>query len=121
VASYSIISPLSMTLTSNIWMEWDTTNTVLASWSVVRPRLDLRITPTMTVSAFDEMVFMAPGTHLTASQHLSNRTGALFSWNFAPKSWIYVALNDYSAQDDQSLMKPQYNISAFKAKYLLYF
>jgi len=121
VASYSIISPLSMTLTSNIWMEWDTTNTILASWSVVRPRFDLRVTPTMTLSAFDEMVFVAPGTDLASSTHLSNRVGALFSWNFAPKSWIYVALNDYQSQDNNGFMKPQYTISAFKAKYLLYF
>jgi hypothetical protein len=120
-ASYSFISPLSLTLSNNLWLEWDTTNTVLVSWSVVRPRLDLRVTPTMTLSAFDEMVFMAPGIHLTASQHLSNRTGALFTWNFAPKSWIYIALNDYSAQNYDGFMQPQYTISAFKAKYLLYF
>lgn len=121
VASYSFISPLSMTLLTNLWMEWDTTNSILASWSVVRPRMDFRITPTMTLSAFNEMVFLAPRTDLTSSQHLSNRMGALFSWNFAPKSWIYVAINDYQAQDPNGFMQPQYTISALKAKYLLYF
>ncbi|HAD81795.1 MAG: hypothetical protein A2509_09425 [Candidatus Edwardsbacteria bacterium RIFOXYD12_FULL_50_11] len=121
VASYSFISPLSMTLLTNLWMEWDTTKSILASWSVIRPRMDFRITPTMTLSAFNEMVFLAPKTQLTSSQHLSNRMGALFSWNFAPKSWIYIALNDYQAQDLNGFMQPQYTISAVKAKYLLYF
>lgn len=110
-----------MTLLTNLWMEWDTTNRVAASWSVVRPRMDFRITPTMTLSAFNEMVFLAPRTDLISSQHLSNRMGALFSWNFAPKSWIYVAINDYQAQDPNGFMQPQYTISALKAKYLLYF
>jgi len=121
VASYSFISPLSMTLLTNLWMEWDPSNKIVASWSVIRPRMDFRITPTMTLSAFNEMVFLAPETKLASSSQLSNRVGALFSWNFAPKSWIYVALNDYQAQDADGFMKPQYTISAFKAKYLLYF
>ncbi|KPL15995.1 hypothetical protein AMJ74_00145 [candidate division WOR_3 bacterium SM1_77] len=52
----------------------------------------------------------------------SMRPGLLFSWNFRPKSWIFIiALNDYRAQDDQGLMQPQYSIGAIKAKYLLYF
>lgn len=120
-ASYSLVSPLCLTMLTNLWMEWDPTNKIVASWTVIRPRLDFRITPTMTLSAFNEMVFLAPEARLGSSEQLSNRVGGLFSWNFAPKSWIYIALNDYQAQDADGFMKPQYTISAFKAKYLLYF
>jgi hypothetical protein len=120
-ASHSFISPLCLTMLTNLWMEWDPDNKIVASWTVIRPRLDFRITPTMTLTAFNEMVFLAPEARLESSEQLSNRMGALFSWNFAPKSWIYVALNDYQAQDTDGFMKPQYTISAVKAKYLLYF
>jgi hypothetical protein len=41
--------------------------------------------------------------------------------NFSPKSWIYIALNDYRAQDEHGRLQPQYSIGAIKAKYLLYF
>jgi hypothetical protein len=49
----------------------------------------------------------------------------LYSWNFSPKSWLYIALNDYNSLDytlhPDGKMTQKYAIGAVKAKYLLYF
>lgn len=124
-ASYSFVPPLSATLTSNLWVEWDPDNNVVAMWPRLRPRIDYRITSYMTLSIFDEMVSYTPQTHLGQTRLQSNRVGLIYSWNFAPKSWIYVALNDLSALDYSEHpggeMTEQYDIAAVKLKYLLYF
>jgi len=119
--AYSIIPPLSITLSTNLWVEWDTTNQIIAMWPRIRPRLDFRINADMTMSLFDEFVMYTPETDFGKTELLSNRLGFLYSWNFRPKSWLYVALNDYRAQDETGNVQPQYRIAAVKATYLVYF
>jgi hypothetical protein len=70
---------------------------------------------------FSELVFEITKGDPGKTDVLSNRFGILFSWRFLPKSWLYVALNDYREQDEQGHLQPQYRIGAIKAKYLLYF
>jgi hypothetical protein len=123
--SYSICPPLSTTLGGNLWVEWDPDNRVEAMTPLFRPRIDCRITPYMTLSVFNELVGSTPGSIFSKTRVQSDRLGMLYSWNFAPKSWIYVALNDYSALETDpahpaGMMKRQYAIGAVKAKYLLY-
>jgi hypothetical protein len=128
-ASYSIVPPVSVTLSSNLWLEWDNGRTPLAMFPVLRPRMDYRITPYMSLSVFDELFGSAPGFHPTLSKLQTNRMGLIYSWNFRPKSWLYVAVNDFSALQPeidgaalwQERMRHQYLISAVKMKYLLYF
>ncbi len=128
-ASYSITPPWSVTMSVNAVLEWDADNEPLAMTTVLRPRSDYRITPYMTLSAFDEMVLSAPQHHPTLSKLQTNRAGMIYSWNFRPKSWLYVAINDFSALQPevdrdgqwQERMRHQYLISAVKVKYLLYF
>jgi hypothetical protein len=127
--SYSFASPVSATLNSNLWMEWNPDRKVVAMIPRFRPRVDYRITAYMTLSVFDEMVGYAQQTRLADSRLQSNRLGMLYSWNFAPKSWIYFAVNDYASLEptrqpdgsDRLEMKQQYAIGAVKLKYLLYF
>ena len=123
--SYSFCSPLSATLRTNLWAEWDSTGQVLALWPWLSPRVDYRISALMTLSAFNELVGNAPQTHLSKTRLQSNRLGVLYSWNFSPKSWVYIALNQYNALDyserPDGEMKQQYAIGAVKVKYLLYF
>ncbi len=128
-ASYSITPPWSVTMSANVVLEWDADKEPLAMTTVLRPRSDYRITPYMTLSAFDEVYSTAEGFHPTLSKIQHNRFGAIYSWNFRPKSWIYLAINDFSrkvGEDDhygllQERMRHLYLISAVKIKYLLYF
>jgi hypothetical protein len=119
--SYSFIDQLSAGLNANLWVEWDTTNTVLAMYPRLRPLILIRFNADANLSLFSELVLVTPGTEYGKTELYSNRIGALFSWNFRPKSWIYLALNDYSAQDEYGEIHHQYQISAAKLKYLLYF
>lgn len=119
--AYSIIPPLSIVLSTNLWVEWDTIGTVLAMWPRIRPRLDFRINADMTMALFDEIVMYTPQTNLGETEFIANRLGFLYSWNFRPKSWLYIALNDYRAQDETGSLQPQYRIAAIKATYLFYF
>ncbi len=117
---YYGIPRLSMMLEASSWIEWDTTGEVLATTASFTPRAWYMITPTMEVSLFNEIVLTAPGTDFNAATYASNRIGFLFSWNFRPKSWLYVALNDYRIDDlgDLELLN---QVAAIKIKYLLQF
>ena len=119
--NYSIIPQLSMGLNSNLWIEWDTHNAIVAMTPRVRPQVTVRFDAYVNLSIFSELVMEAPGTDLGATDLLSNRIGMLFSWNFKPKSWLYLAVNDYRERDVTGSLQPQYTISAIKVKYLIYF
>ena len=48
--------------------------------------------------------------------------GALFSYQFSPKSWIYLALNEAHDRDNPArTMNLTGRVSVFKIKYLYYF
>src|SRR4030043_2231720 len=91
--NYSIIDPLSVGINSNLWIEWDTTNTIIEMTPRMRPNILFRFNAAMKLSLFTELVMTTPGTDFDRTELNTMRTGALFSWNFMPKSWIYVALN----------------------------
>jgi hypothetical protein len=119
--SYSIIPELAIGINVNHWIEWDVDNTVYAMHPSMRPRIDIKFNADMKLSVFSEFVMYTPGTDIGDTDLSAVRTGALFSWNFMPKSWLYLALNDYREQDDAMSLEPKYQIGAVKVKYLLYF
>jgi len=125
--TYSIIPQLSISLASYLWTEWDTDNTIIAIWPMFRPRIDVRFNADMSLTVFNELVTQTPGTDFGELDLLSNRFGLLFSWNFLPKSWLYIALNDHQMDLEDSSepwtwdVDPLYRIAAIKAKYLIYF
>jgi hypothetical protein len=119
--TYSIIPQLSISLASNLWIECDTHNTIIAIWPMLRPRMDIRFNADMSLTIFNEIVTQTPGTNFGELDLLSNRFGLLFSWNFKPKSWLYIALNDHQMHGEDGRLQPLYRIGAIKAKYLIYF
>ncbi|MEO0124266.1 MAG: DUF5916 domain-containing protein [candidate division WOR-3 bacterium] len=117
---WTVMPRISINFDSYFWVEWDTTNTILTIWPSATPRIDIKITPIMTFGIFNEFVFNTPGTNFGATEFLTNRFGFLFSYNFKPKSWLYIALNDYRANQGEGLAL-QNQVGAIKAKYLIYF
>lgn len=117
----SITSLINPGITTNMWIEWDTLGSIAAVTSQLRPNIVFFINADTKVELFSELVLNTQGADLTGSQLSSNRFGLLFSWRFHPKSWLYIALNDYRAQEEHAVLQPQYRIGAIKAKYLLYF
>ncbi len=120
--SYSIIDPLSAGISSNLWIEWDQTSHIVEMTSRLRPNVLYRFNAVMKLTLFTELVFKTPAAHWNQTELRAVRTGTLFSWNFLPKSWIYVAFNDYRVDDNANrMLEPRYLIGAVKASYLLYF
>ncbi|UCF71313.1 MAG: carbohydrate binding family 9 domain-containing protein [candidate division WOR-3 bacterium] len=119
--TYSIIPQIRLGLASYIWIEWDSVHTVEAIWPIFRPSIDIQFNATTVLRIFDEIVTQTPGTDFGELEFLWNRIGVLFSWNFMPKSWLYVALNDHREQDEFGDLQPSYQIGAVKVKYLVYF
>jgi hypothetical protein len=80
--------------------------------------MSLRITTEFVMQHAPE----TDGFHISPIDLRRIRTSALFAWNFMPKSWLYIALNDYHTQDYMTgELEPVYTIGAIKAKYLFYF
>jgi hypothetical protein len=119
--AYGIIDNASFVLNGNEWIEWDPDNNLVAITSVLTPRIDIRFNADMMLSVFSQMVFETPRTEYEETNLVSNRFGALLSWNFKPKSWVYVALNDYNIEDANGQMELYDRVAAVKAKYLVYF
>jgi len=119
--NYAIEQHVSVGVSSNLWVEWDTVGALLAMTPRVRPNINVRVDARTSLQVFSEIVMQTPGSDIQDTELYSNRFGMLFSWNFLPKSWLYIAINDYRLQDDQGALQPQYQVGAVKAKYLLYF
>ena len=118
--NYSLFENMSIGVNSNLWIEWDTLNTIITMTPRIKPNINFRFDADMNLNISSEFIMTTPGTDLGDTDLMSMRSGLLFSWNFLPKSWLYIALNDYH-MDDQGRLEPQYQIGAIKAKYLLYF
>lgn len=119
--NYSIIPNWSAGININNWVEWDTANTIISMMTRVRPNFFFRFTADMTMTVFSEFVALTPRSNLDETDLYSVRPGLLYSWNFLPKSWLYIALNDYHARDSMNALQHQYLIGAVKVKYLFYF
>jgi hypothetical protein len=118
---YSVTPQVSLILNANLWIEWDPANTLIATTSMLTPRIEYRINADMKIAIFNEFVVTMPRMNFSETELLSNRLGVLFSWNFKPKSWLYIALNDYRTQNETGDLELRNQIGAIKVKYLLYF
>jgi len=118
---YSVTPRVSFTLNANLWIEWNPSNALIATTSMFTPRIEYRINADMKLGIFNEFVMTMPRINFSETELLSNRLGVLFSWNFKPKSWLYIALNDYRTQNEIGDLELQNQIGAIKVKYLLYF
>jgi len=119
--AYYLFSRFSLIIESNTWVEWDNKKVIIAITPVVTPRIEFRISKDAKFSVFNEFVFTTPGTDFGKTEYLTNRFGFLFSYNFKPKSWLYIALNDYRVQDETDRLTLKNQVGAIKAKYLIYF
>jgi len=74
----------------------------------------------INISIYSQLVFSWLNEEDNKPKIQSNRIGLLFSWNFRPKSWIYIAFNDFR-EDVNGQFQLTEQLSAIKIKYLLYF
>ena len=111
---------------SNYW-ECDPAGKVAGVTTILRPRIDYRINAQMSFNVYDEVVLLTPGTQFDSTRLATNRVGFLYSWNFLPKSWLYIALNDFRIRKEPAVhypwegLKLVNRVGAIKLRYLFYF
>jgi hypothetical protein len=118
--SFVPTSRVSLITEGDFVMEWDPYGELHAITPIWIPRIEYQITAQMDISLYSEFVFVTEEGRLNTAEIYSNRIGFLFSWNFSPKSWFYVAFNDLREDTGEGLELTE-RIGAVKIKYLLYF
>lgn len=119
--NYNVHPKIALEVSSNLWFEWDSLNSINSTTSLIIPRIDYMINKSLWLAIFSEFVVESPQANFSKSNLINNRIGVLFSWNFLPKSWLYIAFNDYRAQNEQGKLTNISRIGAIKVKYLFYF
>jgi hypothetical protein len=118
--SFVPVSQLSLITYGDFVMEWDPYGELHAITPIWTPRIEYQINADMDISLYSEFVFLTEGGDLSTAEIYSNRIGFLFSWNFSPKSWLYIAFNDLRRDAGEGLELVE-RIGAVKVKYLIYF
>ena len=111
-SSCKVSRPFSLYVDGSSWVERDPRGHLeVVTWRL-RPGASCALAKGMNTRLFMEIpVSKAQGV-------LSFRLGFSYSYNFAPKSWIYVAFNDWQRREDNRY-HPQQRVLAVKIKYLI--
>ena len=117
---YSLINRLSFSFSLKDWCEIDSNDKLYAITPRLTPRLEYWATKDISISIYNQTVlswYPAEGRDFDLQ---NNRFGVVLSYNFRPKCWFYLALNDYreNIEGHFSLVE---QLGAIKIKYLLYF
>ncbi len=124
--TYYYATRVALMINGNNYWECDPDGKLIWITSILRPKIDFRINAKLSFNVYDELVFVTQENKFGKTELATNRIGFLFSWNFKPKSWLYIAFNDYSG--DETLFKEDGNklslinrVGAIKVRYLFYF
>jgi hypothetical protein len=118
--SFMPVSRISLITSSDFIIEYNPDGDIADITPIWTPRIEYKLRHNIDVSLYSEFVFNTEQGELNTAEIFSNRIGFLFSWNFSPKSWFYVAFNDYR-EDTGTGLELQERIGAVKVKYLVYF
>jgi hypothetical protein len=109
----------------SVFAEWDPDNALEDVTLNTRPYATLTPVNNLSLRLYVDNVFTK-----SSEKIQSLITGFLFSWNFRPKSWVYVAINDVRDRSDQydglgvllpNRLHPIDRVGVLKVKYLFYF
>jgi hypothetical protein len=113
-------SRISLITSCDFIIEYNPAGAIADITPIWTPRIEYKLRHNIDVSLYSEFVFETEEGSLSSTEIFSNRIGFLFAWNFLPKSWFYVAFNDYRENTGDGL-ELQQRIGAVKVKYLVYF
>lgn len=113
--NYQFQHNISGSITSNNTVEMNPRGRIEEITSILSPRLGWSITRDLHLAIYQEFV----GTRSTRKVERI-RLGGLLSFQLAPKSWFYLALNDLEERDEDFFV-PTERISLVKIRYLILF
>jgi len=115
--SYSPSSRMRLSISNNNWVEFNPSGSIEEITSSFRPRIRYSITNNLNLRLYSEHVYLK-----TEREFYSHRLGFLLSYNFRPKSWLYLAVNKYwERNEDTGTMESKEAVSVFKIRYLFMF
>ena len=114
---YTVLPNVSVSANGNCWVEWNPSGSIEQVTLSMIPRISWVFTPDIRLNLYSQPVTLWGASGLTLN---SNRVGFLFSWEIRPKSFLYVALNDYRERQEHSFKLVE-RIGVVKLKYLWYF
>jgi len=113
-ASLQVSTEFSLSLSGGSWIEHKPDGTVEEATYRLRPTVYFSPTTGMSFSLYEETPIV------DGEGVLSVRIGLAFMYNFLPKSWIYVAYNDYQwRRSEDGVFEPQIRVFALKVKHLI--
>ncbi len=120
VAKYTIRSGLVITEETSLWVENAPDNSVEAITVSVRPKLSWLPTVHTVFSVYGEPAFSAERGAFSESQLQRIVGGAVFSWEFAPKSWFYAVYNHGAEDNGTGSLSTTASGFQLKIKYLFF-
>ena len=118
--TYYLAGKVALMLAGNNWWEANPDGRIIAVTSRLSPKIDYRINSRISFNVYDEVVLSTPELRFGETKPATNRVGFLFSWNFLPKSWLFVAFNELRLDQGEGL-KLLSRVGAVKLRYLVYF
>lgn len=119
--SIGVIPQISFSLMSNFWFEWDTLNILSDITPSFTPRIEFALRQDISINVFSEFVIHTQPLNPEENNLRSCRQGLLFSWNFGPKTWFYVAYSSEYVKNTSAKLQLDNRITNLKLKYLFPF
>ncbi|MFZ6032878.1 MAG: DUF5916 domain-containing protein [Melioribacter sp.] len=113
---WNITNFISLGASTNLWIEGNPDNKIEEITFNTRPWISVTPLNDLNFYIYIDNLFLR-----SSDQMERIFVGALFSYQFLPKSWIYLAINDLRERNDRRAMASIETVSVFKIKYLYYF
>ena len=111
--SLRVSKKFSVSLSGNTWIEHKPDGSIEETTYRLRPTVFFSPMTGMSFSLYEETPIV------DGEGVLSIRIGVSFKYNFLPKSWIYIAYNDYQwRRSEDGVFDPQQRVFAVKVKHL---
>ncbi len=117
---YTIRSGLAVSAGISLWVEKKPDNSLEAITISPRPKLSWLPVAGMNLSVYAEPAFSTTSYGFSDVELARLVGGALFSWEFAPKSWFYLVYNHGAEDDGTGRMITTGSEIQAKVKYLLF-
>lgn len=114
--SWSVTNNFSIGTSFNMWIEGNPNNKIQDVTFNSRPWISFKPFNNLNFNLYVDNLY------LRSSKQLERVfIGGLFSYQFLPKSWIYLAVNELDSRNDNRKLITLDRVSVFKIKYLYYF
>ena len=114
----SIGRRMSFRLSGDFWIQYDMDGDVNNIVVAMRPWIQIALNKNVLLKMYGEA--NSTGAAFRDQHVFSRRAAFLLSYNFAPKSWIYIGFNDFEERSSDEFT-PIERRGIAKIKYLLYF